>query len=205
MSRTAQLPFTHPYSQAVLGNVGRAVSLQRQEQEYFVSLLQRREYARNEHVLMIGDLCTHQSYVIEGCLKVYYCDEAGGEHTAKFALKDWWAFDIESFFQSSPAYYGISCLEDTVVLQLSVDAHGELLRNVPAFERFYRLMFQQSFIALQHRMTQSLALPAHVRYERFQKKYPGLESRISQRNVASYLGITPVFLSMLKKKYLVKH
>jgi len=205
MSRTAQLPYKHPYSQAILGNVARSISLQPQEQEYFVSLLQRRAYDRNEHVLKVGDLCTHQNYVIEGCLKVYYCDEAGEEHTAKFAIEDWWAFDIESFFQSSPAYYGISCLEDTVVMQLSADAYEELVRNVPAFERFYRLMFQQSFIALQHRMTQSLSLPAQVRYERFLEKYPGLESRISQRNVASYLGITPVFLSMLKKKYLVKH
>ncbi len=88
---------------------------------------------------------------------------------------------------------------------LSQEDHADLLRQVPAFERFYRLMMQQSFVALQHRMTQSLSLTAEERYARFSEKYPGLESRISQKHIASYLGITPVFLSMLRKQEMAKH
>lgn len=191
--------------QAILAHVAKSITLSATEEELFVSLLSAKSFEKKHELLSIGDVCRFQTYVVQGCLKVFYLDEKGEEHIVKFAIENWWAFDIESFFQSTPAYYGIACLEDTYTLQLSQDAHAALLTQIPAFEKFYRLMLQTSFIALQHRMTQSLSLPAQERYERFQQKYPGLESRISQKSIASYLGITPVFLSMLRKESTLKH
>lgn len=191
--------------QAILTHVGRSITLSEAEQSYFTQLLTQRSYTKKQVLLSVGDRCREQYYIVNGCLKIFYLDEQGEEHIAKFAIEDWWAFDIESFFQSTPAFYGISCLEDTTVLCLHQDSLQQLLKQVPAFEKFYRLMMQNSFIALQHRMTQSLALPALERYERFQQKYPGLENRISQKNIAAYLGITPVFLSMLRKEVMEKH
>jgi len=191
--------------EAILENVKRSIQLNESEQDFFLSLLKEKTFPRKSDILSIGDVCHEQNYVVKGCLKVYYLDESGAEHIVKFAVEDWWSFDIESFFQSTPAFYGINCLEDTAVLQLSKENHQILTDRIPAFEKFYRLMLQNSFIALQHRMTQSLALTAQERYERFQQKYPGLENRISQKNVAAYLGITPVFLSMIRKGDLIKH
>lgn len=190
---------------AVLQNVGQFIQLTSQEEMFFTSLLREKTFKKNEAVLHIGEICRHQTFVVKGCIKVYYSDEQGVEHIVKFAIENWWAFDIESFFNQTPCFYAITCIEDAQVLQLSKEAYEKLIAEVPAFERFYRIMMQNSFIALQHRMTQSLALAADERYLRFQQKYPGLESRISQRQVAAYLGITPVFLSMLRKKDLVKH
>jgi hypothetical protein len=66
-------------------------------------------------------------------------------------------------------------------------------------------MLQNSFIALQHRTMQNISMSAQDRYEQFQKKYPGLERRISQKNIAAYLGITPVFLSVLRREEMYKH
>lgn len=196
---------TSPSTFAVLQNVARSIRLSPEEENFFISLLHQKTYTKKEDILTPGQVCREQNYVIKGCSKVYYVDHEGQEHIAKFAIEDWWAFDIESFSQSTPSFYGISCLEDTTVFQLSQEAHEILLKRVPAFEKFYRLMLQNSFIALQHRMTQSLALTAQDRYVRFQEKYPGLEKRISQKNVAAYLGITPVFLSMIRREDLVKH
>lgn len=189
----------------ILQHVAKSIHLTEAEAQVFISLLELKPFKKKQSVLSLGELCKHQNYVIKGCLKIFYLDDTGTEHIVKFAIEDWWAFDIESFFQSVPAFYGITCLEDTTVLQLGQQSHLLLLNTIPAFEKFYRLMLQNSFIALQHRMTQSLALTAQERYTHFQLKYPGLEQRISQRNVAAYLGITPVFLSMLRKEDLVKH
>src|SRR6478736_3218103 len=172
--------------QAILNNVTSYIQLTDDEKFFFLSLLRAKRYSKKEDVLSIGEVCTYQNYVVNGCLKVFYLDEDGNEHIVKFAIENWWSFDIESFFQSTPAYYGISCLEDCEVLQLSKESHELLLSKVPAFEKFYRLLLQNSFIALQYRITQSQSLPAQERYERFQHKYPGLEARISQKNVASY-------------------
>ena len=191
--------------EVILEHVDERVTLTPAEKYLFISLLTETSFPRKTAILSPGEICKHQSFVVKGCLKIFHLDNDGNEHTAKFAVENWWAFDIESFFQSAPAFYGITSLEQTTVLQLSQEHHKELLDTIPAFERFYRLMLQQSFIALQHRMTQSLAHTAEIRYVRFREKYPGLENRISQREIASYLGITPVFLSMIRKQELTKH
>jgi len=191
--------------EAILKHVGEKIDLDDSEKKFFVSLLQKKTFPRKSVILSPGEACKNQYFVIKGVLRIFYLDNEGIEHNAKFAPENWWAFDIESFFESTPAYYGIDCLEDTDVLMLTQEDHAALLKKIPAFERFYRLMMTQSFVALQHRMTQSLSLTAEERYSQFQKKYPGLESRIPQKHIASYLGITPVFLSMLRKQELVKH
>ncbi len=204
MNSREKLTKDHPFAKTILKNISKSIQLSPDEENYFLSLLHLKKFSKKEAVLEVGEVCRDQNFVLEGCLKIHYLDEDGQEHIVKFAIENWWAFDIESFFQSTAAYYGISCLENTTVLQLGQQEHEELLRNIPVFERFYRLMLQNSFIALQHRMTQSLSLSSDERYIRFQQKYPGLESRISQKSIASYLGITPVFLSVLRKEYYTK-
>jgi len=149
-------PTDQTETNAILQNVLRSIELTEEEKEFFLSLLRKRTYPKKHNLLSIGGLCSEQYYLIKGCLKVYYLDEEGVEHIVKFAIEDWWSFDIESFFQSTPAYYGINCLEDCIVLQLNKESHELLLKKVPAFEKFYRLMLQNSFVALQYRMTQSL-------------------------------------------------
>ena len=203
MTQGSRIP--EDYRNAILKHVGDKVGLMPADKDLFSFLLQCKSFSKGTQILRPGEICRNQSFVVKGCLRVFYLDTRGEEHIAKFATENWWAFDIESFFESTKAYYGISCLEPTIVLQLSQEAHRELLERIPAFERFYRLMLQHSFIALQHRMTQSLALTAEERYLRFQEKYPGLETRIPQKQIASYLGITPVFLSMIRKLQSVKH
>jgi CRP-like cAMP-binding protein len=190
---------------SILANVRRCIALQVTEEALFLSLLQECRFKKRDELLRIGEVCREQYYVVKGCLKVFYMDEQGNEHIAKFAVEDWWAFDIESFFQGTPAFYGITCLEDAVLLGLSRESHERLLTEIPSFEKFYRLMLQNSFIALQHRTMQNISMSAQDRYEQFQKKYPGLERRISQKNIAAYLGITPVFLSVLRREEMYKH
>jgi|SRR5690606_1070225 len=189
----------------ILEHIRQTIDVNADDGEYFLSLLRENTYGKKEVALRSDDICRNQLFVTKGSFKVYYNDAEGNEHVAKFAMENWWAFDIESFFHQVPAFYSIAALEPSETLELSFEAYNELLQRVPAFERFYRMLLQNSFISLQHRMTQSLALTARERYVRFQQKYPGLEARIAQKDIASYLGITPVFLSMLRKQELEKH
>lgn len=189
----------------ILEHIRQSIDLNRGEADYFLSLLRENTYAKKQVALRSDDVCRNQLFVTKGSFKVYYNDAEGNEHIAKFAMENWWAFDIESFFHQVPAFYSIAALEPSQTLELSFEACNALLQRVPAFERFYRMLLQNSFISLQHRMTQSLSLTAQERYLKFQQKYPGLEARIAQKDIASYLGITPVFLSMLRKQELEKN
>lgn len=198
-------PPWHADEEALLKKVSEKISLSSAEESAFLRCLTYRTYPRKAFLLSPGDVCREQSIVVRGCLGVFYRDEAGDEHMAKFAVEHWWAFDITSFFESTPAMYGIVALESTDVFQLTYDNFQRLVADIPAFEKYYRLMLQQSFASLQYRMTQSLSMKAEERYAHFQQKYPGLENRIPQKYIASYLGITPEFLSMIRKRELQKH
>jgi CRP-like cAMP-binding protein len=117
-----------------------------------------------------------------------------------FGIEDWWVSDLFSLLTNSPSSYYIDALEDTELLQISKSNLDELYERVPKFERFFRIILQSAYVAQQLRINQNLSFTAEQRYLNFIEKYPAFERRISQKQIAAYLGITPVFLSMLRKK-----
>jgi CRP-like cAMP-binding protein len=117
-----------------------------------------------------------------------------------FGIEDWWVGDLYSFLTQTPASYFIDAIEDTEILQITKANLDKLYEQVPKFERFFRIMLQNAFIAQQQRINQNLAFTAEQRYADFLQRYPQLEQRLSQKQISSFLGITPVFLSMLRRK-----
>jgi CRP-like cAMP-binding protein len=188
-----------PY-ELIVRNVTDVVSLAEQEIRMLLSTLQRKTFRKREFILRGGDLCRYETFVIRGCLKIFYTDPAGIEHNVKFALENWWAVDLESFAMQTPAFYSIQAIEETECFQIGKADHDALYERIPQLEKFARVRYQNAYILLQHRMTQNLFSTAEEKYDAFTKKYPGLELRIPQKDIASYLGITPEFLSMLRKK-----
>lgn len=184
----------------ILKSVSQSVLLNKEDEEFFLSILEPTFFRKKDFVLIAGDVCRFQTFVNKGCLKVFYTDNDGDEHIVKFAVENWWSLDLESFSNQSPAFYSIQALEDTDAWQIRKSNYDLLLERVPKFEKFTRLQFQNAYILLQHRMTQHLYSKGEDKYDQFNKKYPGLEQRIAQKEIASYLGITPEFLSMLRKK-----
>ncbi|MBT1698032.1 Crp/Fnr family transcriptional regulator [Fulvivirgaceae bacterium PWU4] len=184
----------------MLDNVREVVSLSQQEIEVFLSVVEVRLFKKKEFVLQSGDLCRNETFVNKGCLKVFYTDLNGTQHNVKFAPENWWSLDLESFATQMPAFYSIQAIEDSECFQISKMHHDWLYEKVPQLEKFAKLRYQNAYIMLQHRMTQSLFSTAEQKYDAFTRKYPGLELRISQKDIASYLGVTPEFLSMIRNK-----
>jgi CRP-like cAMP-binding protein len=184
----------------ILKNISETVELNNDEKDVFTSLLKLVTFKKKQFVVQAGAVCHEAVFVLKGCLKISYIDRNGTEHVVKFAVENWWAFDLGSFTTRAPAFYRIQALEDTETFVLSRSGYDLLFDRVPKFERFFRLMFQQSYIQLQNRLTQNLYSDGEEKYHHFTEKYPGLELRIAQKEIAAYLGITPEFLSMLRKK-----
>ena len=92
----------------------------------------------------------------------------------------------------------IDALEDTVVLQISHDDLISLYINAPKFDRIFRVLIENGFIHLQERLIQNISSTAEERYQSFLEFYPHLNNRLSQVQIASFLGITPEFLSRLR-------
>ncbi|MES2618627.1 MAG: Crp/Fnr family transcriptional regulator [Bacteroidota bacterium] len=188
--------------QSILNNISRHISLTDDEATFFKSLLTPKEYKRKSLVLRAGQVCHHEYFVNKGCLRTSYTDEQGNEHVSMFAVEDWWAGDLYSLFTGQPSIYDIEAIEDTEVLEISKNDLEMLYVKVPKFERFFRILFQNAYVVQQYRIIQNLSFNAEQRYMEFVKKYPTLEQRISQKQIAAFLGITPEFMSKLKKKML---
>jgi CRP-like cAMP-binding protein len=184
----------------LIQNITHIVALNDREIQTIISVAEEKIFKRKEFILRAGDICRHETFVTKGCLKIFYTDPEGVEHNVKFAIENWWALDLESFAMQTPAFYSIQAIEDTECFQIGKGDHDSLYEAIPKLEKFARLRYQTAYLALQHRMTQNLFATAEERFDSFTKKYPGLELRIPQKDIASYVGITPEFLSMMRKR-----
>jgi CRP-like cAMP-binding protein len=183
----------------IMSNFAMHINLNTQEKDYVASLLKYAHYKKNTKLLISGERCRNIFFVEKGCLRVFYTDQFGCEHNIYFAPENWWAVDMSSFSKQTPAFYSISTLEESTVHYLDYSNLEQLYTVVPKFERFFRILTQNGFDMYQGQISNSLSQTAEERYMQFRNQYPGLEQRIAQKHIASHLGITPVFLSRIRK------
>lgn len=184
----------------IIDHVLRRIELTAAEQAHFVSLLKVRKLLPRQYLVQQGEVCQYESYVCKGFLRSFHVDEKGNDHTLHFAMEDWWISDSTSFHLQVPATRNIVALEASVLLQIEKSDLEQLYKDIPAFERFWRILEQKGGIAQDQRILNAISMTGAERYEALITKYPTLEQRMPQRHIASYLGITPVFLSQIRKQ-----
>ncbi len=188
-----------PLHQLILKHVLKRISLSEEEQAHFCSLLTVRKLLPRQYLLQQGEVCKYESYVCSGFLRSFYIDDAGNDHTLHFAMEDWWISDSASFIPQVPSRINIVAQEASVVLQIDRAGLEQLFNDIPAFERFWRVLNQQALISQDQRILNAISMTGAERYEALITKYPMLEQRLPQKHIASFLGITPVFLSQIRK------
>ncbi len=162
------------------------------------------ELQKGSILLRAGEIVQHQYYVDNGCLRTYYLQETGKQHTLQFAIKDWWISDYTAYFSQSNAMLHIECVKTAVVYKISQKDMQQLYKSIPVLETFFRHKLEKAFASFQRRILSNLAKPATVRYQEFLLKYPKIEQNINNYHIASYLGITTESLSRIRKSLLKK-
>ena len=188
-----------PYN-LIIDNVSRFIDLTRLEKQKFISLLTPITVGKREFLMQAGDITSYEYFITRGCLKVYTLDLDGVPHVSMFAVEDYWTGDIASFMTREPTNYYIKAIEDSEILAISKTNQDLLYQEIPKFERFYRILYQRSLISYIKRSNQGISLTAEERYVYFKKKYPHIVRRISQKDLAGYIGITPEFMSQIVSK-----
>ncbi|CAM3006588.1 cAMP-binding domain of CRP or a regulatory subunit of cAMP-dependent protein kinases [Flavobacterium succinicans] len=181
-------------------NIAAHISLSDTEMEAFCNLFEHKTIKKKSFLLREGEICKFEGFVTKGLFRVYHIDKNGFEQILYFAIEDWWITDIDSFTNEIPSQLFIEALEDSEVLLISKKNKDFAYENLPKIEKLYRIMTQKTHVALQRRMIDSMSKTAGSRYVDFVKKYPQLLQRLSNVQVAAYLGITNVFLSNIRKK-----
>jgi CRP-like cAMP-binding protein len=184
----------------ILANVAKHIALTDKEKTSFTGRLKHISVAKKEILLKEGEVCRNIYFVNSGALRAYHTDRQDRETTIMFGVADWWITDMYSFLNQVPAIMHLDGLENSEVLELSKENMDSLYADVPKFERFFRILIQNAYVREQVRVIQNLSMTAEERYEIFLKKYPQVVQRVTLKQIASYLGITPEFLSTIRAR-----
>ena len=169
-----------------------------------MSLTEVQTFKAKTILLKEGEVCTQSYFVTKGILRSYTIDENGVEHVVSFACPEWWIADMYSYLSQRPGQIFIEVNEDAEVMILTKENQERLYTEVPKMERFFRILIENSLIANQKRMLNNLTFTAEARYDIFTKKFHSILPYLPQKQIASYIGVTPEFFSRMKAKLLKK-
>ena len=176
------------------------VSVTEEEFEFCKTLFIPRKLRKRQYLLQEGDVCRYTAFVEKGMLRTYSIDEKGSEATLQFSLEGWWSADLYSFLTNEPSRYNTEAMEDCELLLLTHDSWEVLFEKLPVFERYFRILLQNSLIATQRRLMGTLTETAEEKYLKFINNYPDCAQRIPQHMIASYLGFTAETLSRIRSQ-----
>lgn len=187
--------------QAIIEHITCHIDLSEQEKALIIKSFEERHIKRKERLLNEGSPCHQLFFIASGLLRAYCINEEGKELTVMFAMKNWWITDMQNFVSQQTSTMTIEALTDSSVLIISKTALDNLFETVSGFNEFWRILMQNAYCREQTRVVQNLTLQADDRYRLFMDKYPELVEVLTQRQIASYLGVTPEFLSVIRSRH----
>lgn len=188
----------------LLKNIAKHVTLTPEEEERVLFLTEAQAFKAKTVLLKVEEVCTQSYFVTKGILRSYTIDENGVEHVVSFACPEWWIADMYSYLSQRPGQLFIEVNEDAEVIILTKKHQEQLYTEVPKMERFFRILIENSLIANQQRLINNLTFTAEARYDIFSKKFHAILPYLPQKQIASYIGVTPEFFSKMKSRLLKK-
>jgi CRP-like cAMP-binding protein len=181
-----------------LDNMRRHIRLTEEEEAVVLSKLRPVKLKRREHLLKQGTVARDLAFVIEGCLRAYALDDNGFEHILQFAPAGWWISDMSSVISRRDSLLNVDAIKPSEILLLSREDQLSLFDDVPKLERYFRVLTENGLVSSRMRLIENLSLTARQRYQRFCQTYPNLINEIPQKYIASFIGVTPEFLSKIR-------
>ncbi|WP_299001677.1 Crp/Fnr family transcriptional regulator [uncultured Tenacibaculum sp.] len=185
-----------------VSNVFKDLQLENEELKVVESIFSEVTYKKGDTILHTNEKVYYQYYVVKGCLRTFFMDAKGKEHTIQFAINDWWISDYIGYFSESESVLSIECITDATVLKVAKSDLDSIYEKVPKIEHFFRKKLERSTVRFQKRILNNLVLSAKERYHLFLQTYPNIEQQIKNYHLASYLGITTESLSRIRKEIL---
>ncbi|MTI30103.1 Crp/Fnr family transcriptional regulator [Xanthovirga aplysinae] len=178
----------------------KGLAFTQEETKFIDQQFEKIQLKRGELVLGFNENVNHQFYVFSGCLRTFFVDSTGKEHTLQFAIKDWWISDYIAYFNHSKSLLSIECIQDATLYKIAKKDIERIYDRVPSTERFFREKMEKAFVRFQKRILSNLAETATERYLNFLRQYPNIEQKVKNYHIASYLGIATESLSRIRKE-----
>lgn len=159
-----------------------------------------RKIKRDTLLLSEGEVCKALYFVNTGCLRTYYLTPQGKEKTRYIAFEGSVVTSISSFIAQQPSFEFVEALEDSDLYSINHQDFYQLVSDIPEWERFYTQFLESAYRYQNRKIETLMTLSAKQRYDKILNEKPHYVSRLSNKNLASYLNIREETLSRLKSK-----
>jgi CRP-like cAMP-binding protein len=170
------------------------------EIEKVLAIFRPVQFCKNEFILRAGEMPDSLGFLTSGIVRLYYISDSGQEFTKTFCVKGDFVASYSSLVLGEPSSFFIQAIEDSSMLVADYTDYERIADQHPCWAIVHRKVVEMLYIKKEKRESSLLLEDAQTRYLNFLKEYPGLEERIKQRYIASYLGITPVSLSRIRAR-----
>jgi CRP-like cAMP-binding protein len=170
------------------------------EEHFVLSTFKPISVKKNEMLLASGEVCKYAYFVGRGGLRTFFYNEIGEEKTRYIAFENHFVSAFASFITQTPSAECVQALEDSELLRIRQVDFYNLVDTNPVFARLYRQSLEQSQVFATWRIETMISMTAKERYENLLERMPQVILRLSNKHVASFLGITQESLSRLKKR-----
>ncbi len=179
--------------------IERFVPLESKEYQLLSNYFEERSFQKKSLLLEAGMVCRHHYFLLEGLVRLYYVDANGQEQTVQFGKEFWWVTAMESFVHQKSSQMNIQAIEDVKVLVVSKEQLEEIYGIVPKTERLFRKVAENWLIAQQRNSHFFMKANSKERYQNLVRSIPNFVQRVPQYMIASYLNISPEYLSEIRK------
>ena len=183
----------------VIKTIFKDLNFTEDDTKIIASVFHKIEVKKGTILLNTDEFTDSEYYVVSGCLRTFYTDPNGKEHTVQFAVSDWWISDYTAFFTSEKSIMTMEVIQDATLYKISKNEKDILFQKTPTIDRFFRVKLERAFGAFQKRILANLSQNATERYLNFINTYPNIEKSVKNYHIASYLGITTESLSRIRK------
>ncbi len=183
----------------ILNNIRRYVSLTSEEESKLTAIIKTSRVKKKQLIIQPGFVCQSRTYIVEGAFRVFYLDDDGKEHTVSIGIEDWFVTDFYSYINQEPALNYAEALEDSIIFQMSYEDIEPLCKEIHGLSEYFRLTTEKAFAFSRRRVISNISKSAEQRYDEYMDNYPHIVNRVPQYILASYLGMSPEFLSKIRK------
>lgn len=159
-----------------------------------------RTVKKKEILVEAGSICRDNHFVLDGCLHMFFANDKGVERTVQFAIENWWMTDDLAYHNQTVTDFSIQAVENTRLLTITHGKQELLLKEFPQLEKYFRTIYQISYGSALVKMKYLTDLSKEKIYFQFTEQFPQFAQRVPQYLIASFLGLTPEYVSEIRAK-----
>lgn len=170
----------------------------------YISVSKLLKVNKGEYFVKTDEKQDKMAFILSGIFRVFCITVSGREKTLVFRDENHFLSGYSPYLTNEKSWYAIQAIEDSLLIYNTFDNYDKYLGH-PCWNDLTLKYIQKLFMEKEQREREFLTEDATERYIKLTQQEPKFESRIPQYYIASYLGISPVSLSRIRKQLKLGH